>query len=292
MVIIMNPYVIVADSACDIAPDTLRAWGVSCCPLTFTFADSEEVFTNEDMSTTDFYSKMRAGGVARTAAANPATLKDCFEKELLCGNDVLYIGFSSGLSTTYHSAERVAADLKEAYPGRNIVTVDSLAASAGYGLLVYLAVKEKQAGKDLAEVTDFVYNTRLRVSHWFTVDDLVYLKRGGRVSSTAAFVGKLLGIKPVLHVDDEGHLIPVMKKQGRKASVRALAEKLGATVADTSAEVFISHGDCRNDAEDLAAQLKEKYGVSVTMITDIGPIIGAHSGPGTLALFFLNSQGR
>lgn len=288
----MRPYVIFADSACDIAPDVLSLWGVRFCPLTFTFQGEDTEYENNTMPIDDFYAKMRAGGVAKTSAVNPDRFQTGFEEAIAQGNDVLYIGFSSGLSTTYHSAEIAAKSCLALHPDAKILTVDSLGASAGYGLLLRLAVLEKESGKSIEQVAAFVEENRLRVCHVFTVDDLVYLKRGGRVSPTAAVIGNLLGIKPVLHVDDEGHLIPLTKVKGRKNAVRALADLLGRSIADASAPVFISHGDCREDADLLCRILSEQYGATVELVTDVGPVIGAHSGPGTLALFFMTDKPR
>ena len=213
------------------------------------------------------------------------------EEILKEGRDVLYLGFSSGLSTTYNSGRIAAEALREKYPEAQILTVDTLAASAGQGLLVYLAVQKRDAGATVTEVADYIKDIRLHLCHWFTVDDLVYLKRGGRVSSTAAFVGGMLGIKPVMHVDNEGKLIPIAKVRGRKVSLNAIVEKYGETATDPAAgPVFICHGDCMDDVSYLSEQLKAKYGVAVDHITYTGPVIGAHSGPGTLALFYLGKE--
>ena len=241
------------------------------------------------MSVAEFYNKMREGGVAKTAAVNAEAFAEMFEEEALKqGKDVLYLGFSSGLSTTYNSARLAAIDLKEKYPEAKIVTVDTLAASAGEGLMVYLTVEQKKNGATIEEAEAFARDLVGRMGIWFTVDDLVYLKRGGRVSPTAAFVGNLLGIKPVLYMDNEGHLIPVTKVRGRRTSIVAMADKYTEkAVNKESGTVFISHGDCLADAQLLADMLKERHGVEVKVLTDVGPVIGAHSGPGTIALFFV-----
>lgn len=287
----MADFVIYTDSACDIKAETLGKWGVPYRCLTFRFTDSEKEYSNEDMGVKEFYDRMRAGGVAKTAAVNVETFTEEFEKILSAGNDLLYLGFSSGLSTTYNSARLAANALREKYPERKIIAIDTLAASAGQGLIVYLAVKEKEKGASIEQVADFVNGLIPRMGIWFTVDDLVYLKRGGRVSPTAAFVGNLLGIKPVLYMDDAGHLIPVSKVRGRRASINAMADKYGELAAcRESGSVFISHGDCIADAELLASILKDRYGIEVEIITDVGPVIGAHSGPGTLALFFVGNK--
>ena len=284
----MNEYIIFSDSSCDIIPDVLEEWGVCSESLTFRFNDSDNEYANGDMDISDFYQKMRDGAVAKTSAINTQTFKESFEAQLKKGLDVLYIGFSSGLSTTCNSASVAAEQLSEKYPERKIICVDSLAASAGLGLLVKLATEEKSKGRSIEEVADFVKDIRGRICHWFTVEDLVYLKRGGRISPTVAFVGNMLGIKPILHVDDDGHLVSVSKVRGRKPSIVALAEKYTKLADDSFGKVYISHGDCRGDAEYLASLIEKEHGVKTEIITNVGSVIGAHSGPGTLALFFVS----
>ena len=287
----MNEYVIYTDSSCDLSAENLKARGVYYSSLTFRFNDSDKEYSNSDMAIGEFYQKMREGGVAKTAAVNSETFAIEFEKLLKEGKDVLYIGFSSGLSTTYNSARIAAEQLKDSYPDRKIITVDTLAASAGIALLIDLVIEKKEAGATIEEAAKFAEETKLHISHWFTVDDLVYLKRGGRVSATTAFVGNMLGIKPVLHVDNDGHLINVSKVRGRKTSITALADKLGETAIDSAnGKVYISHGDCLKDAEELAKIIETKYGAKTQLITDVGPVIGAHSGPGTIALFFVAKE--
>ena len=288
----MADYRIFTDSGSDIAPATLKEWGVDFLSLTFRFNGEDKEFSNEDMSTSEFYQRMRDGGVAKTAAVNIESFSREFRKILEGGEDILYLGFSSGLSTTYNSARVAAENLKGDFPDRKIITVDTLAASAGQGLLVYLAVKKKNEGAGIEENAEYIKGLIPSLCHWFTVDDLVYLKRGGRVSAVAALVGGMLGIKPVLHVDDEGHLINISKVRGRKTAVTALADKYGELALDkTAGPIFISHADCYNDAQMLAEIMKTKYGApDVKIITDVGTVIGAHSGPGTLALFFLGKN--
>ena len=287
----MRDYVIFTDSACDIKPELLSQWGVPYRSLTFRFDGDEKEYSNDDMSVVEFYDKMRAGGVAKTAAVNAEAFSKLFENALKEGKDVLYLGFSSGLSTTYNSARIASIELKEKYPEAKIVVVDTLAASAGEGLMVYLTVEQKKIGATIEEAEAFARNLVGRMGIWFTVDDLVYLKRGGRVSPTAAFVGNLLGIKPVLYMDNEGHLIPVSKIRGRRNAIIAMADKYTEKAVDKeNGTVFISHGSCEADAQLLADILKERHGVEVKVITDVGPVIGAHSGPGTLALFFVADE--
>ena len=287
----MNNYVIYTDSACDIAPEILEELGVRVIPLTFMFQDEDKQYSNYDLSAKDFYGKMREGKVAKTSAINIAPFKEEFGKILADGCDLLYIAFSSGLSTTYNSAHLAVEELKEEYPDRKIITVDTLSASAGMGLLVYLTVQKKNEGASIEQAAQFAYNNRLNLCHWFTVDDLVYLKRGGRVSPTVAFVGGLLGIKPIMHMDNDGKLINMFKARGRKAAIQAIADKYGElSITPNKGTVFISHGDCIDDAKALADIVKKTYGVEVKIFADIGPVIGAHSGPGTLALFFLGKE--
>lgn len=287
----MSNYVIHTDSACDMPLDILNEWGVRATSLTFKFDGDETVYTDYSMNSKEFYDKLRAGGVAKTAAVNTESFISDFEKSLAEGNDVLYLGFSSGLSSTFNSGRLAAMQLAEKYPERKIIVVDTLMASAGGGLYVRLVLNKKEAGATIEEAAQYAEDIKFKVSAWFTVDDLVYLKRGGRISPTTAFVGNMLGIKPILHVDNEGHLVNVTKVRGRKSSIAALADKYGALAEklDTD-EVFISHGDCLSDAEELASILKTRYGATVSVITNVGTVIGAHSGPGTLALFYLGKE--
>lgn len=287
----MENYVIFTDSACDMEERHFAQWGVTCLDLSLLFDGDSQSLYNSQIHPKDFYERMRAGGVAKTSAINVATFKEQFRLVLEQGQDILYLGFSSGLSTTVNSGAMAAAELKEEYPHRKIRVVDSLSASAGLGLLLYLTVKRKKEGASLEEAAAYAERLRPQLCHWFTVDDLVYLKRGGRISPTLAFVGGVLGIKPVLHMDDEGHLVSVSKARGRKNALRAIANKYGELAQDPSAgPIFICHGDCPEDVELLSSMLRSDYGVGVDITVYTGPVIGAHSGPGTLALFFLGKE--
>lgn len=287
----MNSYTIFADSACDIAPSILNEWGVKFVNLTFAFQSDGIEKLNSEVEAKEFYDRMRSGDIARTSAANMESFKDAFKEELDKGNDIIYLGFSSGLSTTYNSGVMAANELKEDYPERKIFTVDTLSASAGFGLLLHLAVEKKAGGATIEEIAAFVEDIKLNICHWFTVDDLEYLKRGGRVSPTVAFVGGLLGIKPVMHMDDEGHLINMSKARGRTAALKALVDKFGELAVDsTKGPVYICHGDCIDDVNQVKNLFKENYGVEVELVTDVGPVIGSHSGPGTLAIFFIGKE--
>ena len=287
----MSDYVIFTDSACDIKPELLKEWGVGFQSLTLRFEKDDKEYTDGAIDSKLFYDRMRNGGVAKTAAVNSEVFSNAFEEHLKNGIDLLYLGFSSGLSTTFNSARLAAESLREKYPERKIVVVDTLSASAGFGLLLNLTVEKKNAGATIEEAAAFAEELKYKLCHWFTVDDLVYLKRGGRISPTVAFVGNVLGIKPVLHMDNEGHLINMFKVRGRKTSVAALADKYGELAVDKEGgKVFISHGDCLKDAEELAKILKDRYNATVELITNVGTVIGAHSGPGTLALFFVGTE--
>lgn len=287
----MDNYVIFTDSACDMESDTLKKWNVKFIDLTLKFDGEDKIYKNSEVEPVAFYNKMREGGVAKTSAVNSQAFKLAFEEELKNGNDIFYLGFSSGLSTTYNSGASAAKILSEAYPDRKILTVDSLAASAGFGLLVYLAVKKKEEGASIEELAKYMEEIKWNMCHWFTVDDLVYLKRGGRVSAAAALVGGMLGIKPVLHVDNEGHLINTAKVRGRKASIKALFDKYKELAIDpTKGPIYICQGDCKEDADMLSNMIKEEFGPETDMTVFTGPVVGAHSGPGTLALFFLGKE--
>jgi DegV family protein with EDD domain len=270
--------------------ETVKAWGSDYSHLTFRFNDANTEYTGETMDTKAFYDKMRSGGIAKTSAINPSGFISIFEKYLERGLDILYLGFSSGLSTTYRSGVLAANELSAKYPEGKILCVDTLCASAGQGLLLKLAMDKKASGATIEETRDYAESVKLNVCHWFTVDDLVYLKRGGRVSATTAFVGNMLGIKPVMHVDNEGHLVNVSKVRGRRAAILAMADKYGELHLNDEGYVYISHGDCIADAELLAKTIEEKYGKKTEIITSVGPVIGAHSGPGTLALFFVGKE--
>jgi DegV family protein with EDD domain len=282
-------YVLITDSACDILPEKLAEWKVEMIPLAYLFTDTGKEQLDHEEPIREFYKSMRDGRVAKTSSVNESRFVDAFTPILEAGKDLIYLAFSSGLSVTCENGKKVAATLQEKYPDRKIVVIDSLAASAGQGLFVYLAVQNRDSGMSLEDNARALEAYVLHVCHWFTVDDLVYLKRGGRISRTTALLGTALNVKPVLHVDNEGHLIKMTQVHGRKKSIRKMAEMLGETILEDT-PVFISHGDCIEDAQLLAKILKEEYGRETNLITGIGSVIGAHSGPGTLALFFRGSH--
>lgn len=283
-------YRIITDTCCDFSNEMYQSLNISVVPLTLQFrGQSLTDFTEESLK--QMYAGLRGGESASTSAVNPDAWVKVMEPWLENGEDILCIAFSSGLSTTYQSAVIAAGELAEKYPQRTIRVVDSLCASMGQGLLVWYACQKREEGYSLEALASWCEENKLHLCHWFTVDDLMYLKRGGRVSGATALLGTMLGIKPVLHVDNEGHLVNVSKVRGRKASIEALAARMGAMGSGfDNSTVFISHGDCLEDARYLEKLLKEKYGVKNVLINYVGAVIGSHSGPGTLALFFLGSQ--
>ena len=286
----MSDFIILTDSSADLSGEMAQAADVQVLPLTFTIggADYHNYPDNREMDPHLFYQRLRAGEVATTAAVNMNQYVEAIEPLLQAGRDVLVLAFSSGLSATFQSSKLAVEELSEKYPERKLYTVDTLCASLGQGLILYLAAGLQKQGKSIEEVRDWVEANKLHICHWFTVDDLMYLKRGGRVSAATAVVGTMLQIKPVMHVDDEGHLINVSKARGRKASLDALVKKVGETATDPASQtMFISHSDCEADARYVADQIQVKYGAKEIILNYIGPVIGAHTGPGCVALFFV-----
>ena len=287
----MSDFVIVTDSSADLPASLVQELGVEVLPLSFTVQGKtyHNYPDDREMDPKVFYKMLRDGEMATTSAVNVAEYTAMLEPLLQAGKDVLVLAFSSGLSTTYQSSVIAVNELAEQYPDRKICTVDTLCASMGQGLMVWLAAQEQKKGKSMEEVRDWLEENKLHLCHWFTVDDLHFLKRGGRISAATAVVGTMLSIKPVLHVDDEGHLISMGKARGRGASLTALVDHMEQTVTDVDT-VFISHGDCLADAEKVAADVKKRFGTRDVVINTIGPVIGAHAGPGTVALFFLGTK--
>ncbi len=288
-----NQFAIMTDSSADLTQQMVEELDVAVLPLRYTVQGEERLNwpDHREMDPHAFYDLLRKGVRATTVALNVHDYIEIMTPFLDAGKDVLMLVFSSGLSTTYQSCVIAVEELREKYPDRTICAVDTLAASLGQGLLVWYAARLRAEGKTIQEVRDWVEENKLHLCHWFTVDDLNHLKRGGRVSAATALMGTMLSIKPVLHVDDEGHLINMSKARGRGASLKALVDKMAETALDPGSQtVFISHGDCEDEAKKLAAMVRERFGVRDVYLNDIGPVIGAHSGPGTLALFFLGSK--
>lgn len=280
-------YKLFSDSTCDMPDEYINEMGVELVGLSFEI--DGESYKDGEMSFKEFYDKMRSGSMTKTAQVPPAVFESRFEKTLQQGFDILYLGFSSGLSGTFNSACIARDILLEKYPEAKIICVDSLCASTGEGLLLYKAWEKKCGGMDIDALAGWLEENKLHLGHMFTVDDLKYLHRGGRVSKAAAVAGTILGIKPVLHVDNEGHLIPVGKIRGRKQSLNKLVEMMEERIGGWENPVIaVCHGDCPNDAEYIAKLAKQKIGKKTKVITSYtGTVIGAHSGPGTIALFFM-----
>ncbi len=285
----MSEYVILTDSGADLPREVAAEYGIAVIDLSLQLG--EETKLNSEVDPKEFYARLREKTTVTTSAVNMERFKMFFEEYLKAGKDILYMGFSSGLSATYVAGRNAAEELSAEYPDRRILTVDTLAASLGQGLLVTLTAKKKEEGATLDEAYAFAMENRLHLCHWFTVDDLFFLKRGGRVNTATAVLGTMLAIKPVMHVDDEGHLINVSKVRGRRASIDAMFDKIAATAIRPEGQLYyICHGDCIEDAEYLASRIREAYPAAEVMIGYTGTVIGAHSGPGTLALFFLGTK--
>ena len=283
-------YKIITDSGCDFTKEKYAELGLAVAPLMVNFR-GESYPDRNDESLKDLYAGLRAGEVSTTAAVNPEQWTEAMEPVLKADEDVLVLAFSSGLSATYDSARLAGEELREKYPERKLFVVDTLCASMGEGLLVWHAGQLKKQGKTIEEVRDWAEENKLHLCHQFTVDDLHFLKRGGRISATTAAVGSMLKIKPVLHVNNEGKLVNIGKARGRKASLNTLVDRMEATAVNPGEQtVFISHGDSLEDAQYVARLVSGRMGVKDIRINYVGPVIGAHSGPGTLALFYLGTE--
>ena len=288
----MNNFIITTDTTSDLPAAYVAQHQLGMLSLTYTINDTTYSWEHP-LPVKEFYDCMRQGSLPTTSQANPEEAAAVFEKIINEQNaDILHIAFSSGLSGSYNSARLAAEELSEKYPDRKIIVIDSLCASLGEGLLVHKAVTLKEQGHTLEETADWIEANKLHLVHNFTVNDLFHLYRGGRVSKTAAFLGTMISLKPLLHVDDEGHLIPLSKVRGRKKSLIALVDAMEKQIGswrDKNDTIFISHGDCLADAEFLAQEVRRRLHVPRIEINYVGPVIGAHSGPGTLALFFLGT---
>ena len=286
----MANYQIITDSACDLPKAMLAQLDVTSTPLHVLFK-GQNLPDSVDEGLKEIYDGLRAGEATSTSAANPEGWTAVMEPALQAGQDVLVLAFSSGLSTTYQSAVIAAQDLGEKYPQRHIRVVDTGCAALGQGLLVWHACKMRDAGLSLDELTAWCEENKYHLCHWFTVNDLMFLKRGGRISAATAVVGTMLQIKPVLHVDDNGKLVSMEKARGRKASIEALVKKLD-TLGEgyDNSTVFICHGDCLEEAEQLKALVLQRSGVQDVFVGNLGAVIGSHAGPGTLALFFMGKH--
>lgn len=289
----MADYVILTDSSCDLPAELADQMQLTVLPLTVdmdgklyrNYLDGREIGFHE------FFEQVVTAKSAKTSAVTSEQFMEVLEPLCQAGMDVLYLAFSSGLSGTYNSGAIAMRELSEKYPERKLYAVDSLCASLGEGLFVDLCHEKKEAGMTIDELRDYAESLKLHICHWFTVNDLMFLKRGGRVSAATAIVGSVLSIKPVMHMDNEGHLIKVDVARGRKASLRALVAKMEKLATDPEKQrVYICHGDCLQDAEYVASLVREKFGITDIRINYVGPVIGAHTGPGVVSLFFVGSE--
>lgn len=285
----MSDYVITTDNNSDLPESFYSEQGVGCVYLSYTMEG--KTYTHETfLPVEEFYRQMREGTMPTTAQVNPDDARALMEPYLKEGKDLLHIAFSSGLSGSYNSCRIAAGELAEEYPERKIIVLDSLCASLGQGLLVHEAVKLRDEGKSIEEVAAWAEAHCKNIIHMFTVDDLNHLYRGGRVSKTTAVVGGMLNIKPVLHVDNEGKLVAIGKVRGRKKSLIALVDGMNERIGSYKEKchtIFISHGDCIEDARFVEKRIRESYDIDTVVMNHVGATIGAHSGPGTVALFFM-----
>jgi len=285
-------YRICTDSCCDLSPEYIDSHDLKVLGLMYTINNYTYEDDNFRVTTArGFYDRMRQGDTSKTTLINADRYMNFFKGFLEKGEDVLYLGFSSGLSGSVQSALIAQDQLKDQYPDRKLVVVDTLCASMGQGLLVHHALANQEKGMSLEENVLWLESHKLNLAHWFTVDDLNHLRRGGRVSATSAILGTVLSIKPVLHVDDEGHLIAMSKVRGRKQSLKALVDEMAKAAIDPeNQDIFISHGDCIEDAKFVGELVKERFNVKSVTYHEVGPVIGSHAGPGVVALFYLGTH--
>lgn len=284
---------IITDSAANLTSKQIKDYGIKIVSLTYNVGGEEYLsyLPGEETDYKAFYDMLRNKEHVKTSLVSYDRVESALKQEFEAGNDVLYIAFSSALSGSYLVAKNCAEDLAEQFPERKAIVVDSLCASMGQGLLVKYAVDKQKEGLSLEETAQWLEDNKLNLVHLFTVDDLFFLKRGGRLSGTVAVVGTILNIKPLLHVSNEGKLVSYGKTRGRKVSIDELVARMGELGTDLKKQdIFISHGDCIEDAEYMAKQIKKKYSVKSITINYVDQVIGSHSGPGTLALFFMGSE--
>lgn len=287
----MSKFIITTDTTCDLPKEYLEEHDIKLLPLYYNFNGTIYGGKN-DLDLKKFYDMMRGGAMPTTMAVNPETAREVFTELLNEGYDILHIAFSSALSGSCSVAATVARELCEERPGAKITVIDSLCASLGEGLLVHYAMQLKESGKTMEETADWLEKNKLNLCHIFTVDDLHHLHRGGRVSKTTAIIGTLINVKPILHVDNDGRLVPLNNVRGRKKALVALVDQMESRIKGFELQnetVFISHGDCIEDAQFVADLIKERFGIKNFLINYVSATIGAHSGPGTVALFFVGN---
>lgn len=286
----MNEFVIVSDSTVDLPKEYLQAKQVPIISLSY-IMDGVTYEEMDGLSHKEFFEKLRTGSLPTTSQINPEQAREALEPLAKEGKDILYIGFSSGLSGSYNSVRMAAEDLKEEYPDINIITIDSLCACMGEGLLLYKALELKERGMSMKEIVEWVEANKLHICHNVTVDDLNHLHRGGRISRTTAIVGSMIKIKPIIHMSDEGKLVVIGKERGRKKSLISIVDRMEKQMQGYDNDiVMITHGDCIEDAEFVKKQVEERFGIHNVMINGIGSVIGSHTGAGVVAVFFMGDK--
>lgn len=286
----MNEFVIVSDSTVDLPKEYLQAKQVPVISLSY-IMDGVTYEEMDGLSHKEFFEKLRTGSLPTTSQINPEQAREALEPLAKEGKDILYIGFSSGLSGSYNSVRMAAEDLKEEYPDINIITIDSLCACMGEGLLLYKALELKERGMSMKEIVEWVEANKLHICHNVTVDDLNHLHRGGRISKTTAVVGSMIKIKPIIHMSDEGKLVVIGKERGRKKSLISIVDRMETQMQGYDNDiVMITHGDCIEDAEFVKKQVEERFGIHNVMINGIGSVIGSHTGAGVVAVFFMGDK--
>ena len=286
----MNEFVIVSDSTVDLPKEYLQSKQVPIISLSY-IMDGVTYEEMDGLSHKEFFEKLRAGSLPTTSQINPEQAREALEPFAKEGKDILYIGFSSGLSGSYNSVRMAAEDLKEEYPDINIIAIDSLCACMGEGLLLYKALELKEHGMSMEEIAKWVEANKLHICHNVTVDDLNHLHRGGRISKTTAVVGSMIKIKPIIHMSDEGKLVVIGKERGRKKSLVSIVDRMEMQMQGYDNDiVMITHGDCIEDAEFVKKQVEERFGIHNVMINGIGSVIGSHTGAGVVAVFFMGDK--
>ncbi len=286
----MRDYVIYTDSACDILPERMKELGIAYSSLTTYFENEDRSYTIDDMSAEGFYAKMREGHYAKTAAVNVEAFVQGFEPILAAGKDILYIGLSGGVSSTYHASCMAAEELAQKYPEAKILTVDSRTGSIGQAMLIEMVLERKNDGASVEEAAAFAEEMKSEICLWATFDDLTALRKSGRVSFSTALIGNFLNIKPIIYVSEEGKIINEAKARGRKKAFALLLEKFGKLAKNVKSKVFLAHTDCAEDVEAFGKELTERYGATVERVMNVGPVIGAHSGLGALVLSFIGRK--
>ena len=288
----MRDFVIMTDSCCDLTAQMAEELGVVVLPLHLLIG--EETFANyldgREIGFKEFYDRVRNGAMPTTSAVSVGAFEDAMRAAAQEGKDILCLNFSSALSTTYQSAVIAAETVRDEFPEATIRVLDTLSASVGQGLLIYLCAQQKAEGKSIDEVYEYAQSMIPHMSHWVTVDDLNHLKRGGRISATTAFVGSMLSIKPIIYINEEGKLINIGKARGRKPALLQVVSEMEKRLLDPSLPMFISHGDCEEDAKFVAEEVHKRTGAEVKLISYVGPVIGSHTGAGVIALCFVGKE--